>query len=302
VIRIAIILNGISLKKKFFYSKILPPLSKLFQVDVFETRTKNDAIGLASKAVDKYYDVLLAAGGDGTLNQVLNGVLQGRENDSKLPVIGVLPIGSGNDFARTLKITTDINALIDKLTSLKYCNVDVGKIQHQSEEEKTESSYFINVVDAGMGPEVVSRLANSGRAFGSGVAYYGAILSTFFSYKAMVVEIKTPEWQWKNKLRTVAIGNGKFYGNGLCIAPGAKPDDGIFSSFICGDVSVLEFIWYSTDLKNSKEIVHSKVEYSSAKYIELTAETPCRVEADGELLGFLPATIDILPARIKILC
>lgn len=118
----------------------------------------------------------------------------------------------------------------------------------------------------------------------------------------MEVEIKTPEWQWKNKLRTVAIGNGKFYGHGLCIAPDAKPDDGIFSSFICGNVSVLEFIWYSGDLKNSNKIVHSKVEYSSAKHIELASKTPCRVEADGELLGFLPATIDILPARIKFLC
>ncbi len=300
--RVAIILNGISLKKKFFYNKVLPRLSKLFQVDVFETRTKHDAIGLASKAVDKYYDVVIAAGGDGTLNQVLNGMLRGREGNSKLPLIAVLPIGSGNDFARTLKITTDVQALIDKLVSLKYCNVDVGKIQYQSEEQKTEFSYFVNVVDAGMGPEVVSRLASSGRSFGSEVAYYVAILSTFFSYKAMEVEIKTPEWRWKNKLRTVAVGNGKFYGNGLCIAPGAKPDDGIFSSFICGDVSVLEFIWYSFDLKNSKEIVHSKIKYASAKHIEFIAETPCRVEADGELLGLLPAVIDIIPARIKFLC
>jgi len=300
--RVAIILNGISLKKKFFYSKVLPSLSSLFQVDVFETRTKRDAIGLASKAADKYYDVLIAAGGDGTLNQVLNGVLQGREGNTKLPVIGVLPIGSGNDFARALKITTDVNVLVNRLTSLKHCNFDVGKIEYHNEKEKTQFSYFINVADAGMGPEVVSKLANSGRAYGSAVAYYAAILSTFFSYKAMEVEIKAPEWQWKNKLRTVAIGNGKFYGHGLCIAPDAKPDDGIFSSFICGDVSVLEFIWYSGDLKNSTKIAHSKVEYSSARHVELTAKTSCRIEADGELLGFLPATIDILPGRIKFLC
>lgn len=301
--KIAIILNGISLKKKFFYNKVLPHLTKQFEVDVFETRTKHDAIALASKAVNKYtYDVLIAAGGDGTLNQVLNGMLQGRDSDTKLPLITILPIGSGNDFARTLKITTDVSKLIDKLISLKYCNLDVGRIEFQSEKKKTEFSYFINVADAGMGPEVVSKLANSDRTFGSAVAYYAAILSTFFSYKPMEVEIKTPEWQWKNKLRTVAIGNGKFYGHGLCIAPDAKPDDGIFSSFICGDVSVLEFIWHSGDLKNSNKIVHSKVAYSSARHIELTSKTPCRVEADGELLGFLPATIDILPARIKFLC
>src|SRR5688572_20232735 len=102
-VKIAIILNGISLKKKFFYKKVLPPLASAFKVDVFETRSKHDAISLASAAVDKAYDVLLAAGGDGTLNQVLNGVLQERENASDFPVVGVFPMGSGNDFARALK-------------------------------------------------------------------------------------------------------------------------------------------------------------------------------------------------------
>lgn len=111
---------------------------------MLETRTKHDAVALASKAVNKYScDVLIAAGGDGTLNQVLNGMFRGREHDTKLPLLGVLPIGSGNDFARTLKVTTDVNVLIDKLTSLKYCTLDVGKIEYQSKEEKNEISYFI---------------------------------------------------------------------------------------------------------------------------------------------------------------
>ena len=118
----------------------------------------------------------------------------------------------------------------------------------------------------------------------------------------MTVKIKTSEWEWENKLRTLAIGNAKFYGHGLCIAPDAVTDDGIFSTFVCGDVSVLEFIRYSGTLKNSKKIIHPKITYSSAKHVEMTSESPCRIEADGELLGFLPATIDIIPQGIKFLC
>lgn len=301
-LRVAIILNGISLKKKFFYTRILPPLSKIFHVDVFETRTRREAIPLASKAVDNRYDVVLAAGGDGTLNQVLNGMLQERESDSRLPALGVIPLGSGNDFARTLNITTDTQALIEMLKTRKTCLVDVGKIQYQTEGGKKELSYFINVADAGMGPEVVNRMTNSGRAFGAGWAYYMAILSTFFSYRPMNVHIQTPEWTWRNKLRTLAVGNGKFYGHGLCIAPDARTNDGVFSCFTCGDVSVIEFIWYSGHLKNSKKIEHTKVTYSRATHLDLTSESPCRIEGDGELLGLLPATIDILPERIKFLC
>lgn len=299
--KVAIVLNGISLKKKLFYTKLLPLLQKNFQATVFETRTKLDGISLASKAVDKRFDVLLAAGGDGTLNQVLNGMLRDREEFNDLPVLGVLPLGSGNDFARALRITADADALISRLHAMTIKRVDVGKVIYQGG-EKPRSSYFINVADAGMGPEVVSRMLASGRAFGSSVAYYAAIVSTFFSYKPITVSIKATGWQWKNKLRTIAIGNGKFYGHGICIAPDAIVDDGIFSTFVCGDVSVMEFIRYSGALKRSKKITHPKVQYSSAQHLELTAEAPCRIEADGELLGYLPATIDIIPGKIKFLC
>jgi diacylglycerol kinase family enzyme len=133
------------------------------------------------------------------------------------------------------------------------------------------------------------------------MAYYTAIVATFFSYKPITVSINATGWQWKSKLRTIAIGNGKFYGDGLCIAPDALVDDGIFSTFVCGDVSVMEFIRYSGALKRSKKITHPKVQYSSAQHLELTAEAPCRIEADGELLGYLPATIDIIPGKIKFL-
>ena len=85
----------------------MPALQKAYNADVFETQTKHDAFFLASKAIEKKYTVILAAGGDGTVNQVLNGILKGREDDKDLPTLGVIPIGSGNDFARTLKITSN---------------------------------------------------------------------------------------------------------------------------------------------------------------------------------------------------
>jgi diacylglycerol kinase (ATP) len=104
-----IILNGISLKKKLFYHEYLPAISRMFDVEVHETLSKNNARALASKFTDKYVDFILSAGGDGTLHQVVNGVLKGRESENKLPVVGVIPIGSANDFARgaTLKINVE---------------------------------------------------------------------------------------------------------------------------------------------------------------------------------------------------
>lgn len=280
----------------------MPALQKAHNADVFETRTRHDAVFLASKAVEKGYSLILAAGGDGTVNQVLNGVIKGREKDPSLPIIGVIPIGSGNDFARTIKVTTNVNDLMNLITSGKYTQADVGKIQYQTIQGEKDHSYFINVADAGMGPEVVRRVMDSDRIFGAGVAYYAAILSTFSNYKPMDVQVKAEQWEWHGKLNTLAIGNGKYYGHGLCIAPDAIINDGVFSTFICGDASKAEFIWHSSKLKTEKKIAHPKVRYDTARHLELTSGQPCLIEADGELLGMLPATVDIIPNKIKVLC
>jgi len=301
-VKVAIVLNGISLKKKFFYKRIVPVISESFSVDVFETHSKHDAVSLASRATDKKYDVILAAGGDGTVNQVLNGVLKEREESKSLPILGVIPIGSGNDFARTLNVTPNPQELVSRLAVKKIKTVDVGKILCVGKDEKPELAYFINVADAGMGPEVVRRVMSGDRIFGAGIAYYTAILKTFASYKPMNVSIQTEGWVWKGNLRTLAVANGKYYGHGLCIAPDANIDDGIFSSFICGDASVAEFIWHSTKLRSGKKITHPNVVYGNAYHLQLASESPCLLEADGEWIGYLPATIDLIPQKIRFLC
>jgi YegS/Rv2252/BmrU family lipid kinase len=301
-VKVAVILNGISLKKKFFYSKIMPALQKTCNADVFETHTRHDAIFLASKLIEKKYNLILAAGGDGTVNQVVNGMLKGRVEIDGLPILGIIPIGSGNDFARTLNISSNVGELTQRVESAKYKTIDVGKVSYYNENGAKDFSYFVNVADAGMGPEVVKKVTQSDRLFGAAMAYYSAILSTFSQYKPMNVHVKTDQWEWEGKLNTLAVGNGRYYGHGLCIAPDAVINDGKFATFICGDASKLEFIWHSGRLKAEKKIVHPKVRYDTATRIELTSDQPCLIEADGEWLGMLPATIEIIPNKLKVLC
>ena len=203
--KIAIILNGISLEKQIFYKKFLPELSSLFSVEVFETLTSNDAVSLASKAVDKRFDIILAAGGDGTLHQVLNGMLNGRENYTNLPMLGTIPVGTGNDFARSIQIKKKVDQLIVLLQNPKPKQIDIGKVQYTTKANKTEERYFINVVDLGMGPEVVKKVMASGRMFGAGLSYYFSILSTFLHYKVMLVHAKADDWEWHGKLQFRAI-------------------------------------------------------------------------------------------------
>jgi diacylglycerol kinase (ATP) len=298
-----IILNGISLKKKLFYHEYLPVISQLFNVEVHETLSRNDAKALASKFTDKYVDVILAAGGDGTIHQVVNGILTGREDEKNLPAIGIIPIGSGNDFARGAGLKGKIEQTTKILSAFEPRAIDVGLIEFSQQPGGTEkkSAYFINVADIGMGPEVVGKVLSSGRPFGSEVAYYKSILNTFLTYKPMVVRATTPQWDWEGKLRTLAIANGQYYGHGLCIAPDALMDDRMFSVFICGNVSVFDFIMHTGTLKKGKPVLKEEVLYKTATTIEFSSSTPCPIEGDGEILGWLPAKVKLIERQMNFL-
>jgi diacylglycerol kinase (ATP) len=298
-----IVLNGISLKKKVFYHEYLPVISQLLNVEVHETLSKNDAKSLASKFTEKYVDLILAAGGDGTLHQVVNGVLRGREDEKSLPVIGVIPIGSGNDFARGAGLKMNIEHTIKILSAFHVRPIDVGLVEfsQQPGSERKGSAYFINVADIGMGPEVVGKVLRSGRPFGSEVAYYKSILSTFLTYKPMVVKALTAHWAWEGKLRTLAVANGQYYGHGLCIAPDAVMNDRLFSVFICGNVSVFDFIMQTGTLKKGKSVLMEEVFYKTTTSIEFSSESPCPIEGDGEILGWLPAKVKLIERQLDFL-
>jgi YegS/Rv2252/BmrU family lipid kinase len=298
---VAVILNGISLRKKLFYKKILPALKNVAQVEVFETHSRNDAVQLAAKAVYQNYDAILAAGGDGTLHQVVNGLLQDNENATGLPTLGLIPLGSGNDFARTFNLTASAEALQHLLSQFRLKPVDIGKISFPAE-GNLPHRYFINIADVGMGPQVVQRVLASGRPFGSVVQYYVAILHTFFTYRPELLSVKTPLWKWEGVVRSLAIANGRFFGNGIGIAPDAVVDDGKFSCFIAGKVSVWDFIIQNGRLRKGKRAVHDEIEYREAEQMELSSTKPLPIEADGELVGYLPVRIELLPKRLKFLC
>lgn len=299
-----VILNGISLKKKLFYHEYLPAISEIYDVEVHETLSQNDAKLLAAKFTDRYPDVLIAAGGDGTLNQVVNGMLKGRLTETKLPALAVAPIGSGNDFVRGAGLRAKADNVLRVMNAHQPRPIDIGVIEYSLGPDKGSDkghSYFVNVADIGMGPDVISRLLKSDRPFGSQVAYYKAILKTFLFYKPMVVKAVSPEWTWEGELRTLAVANGKYYGHGLCIAPDALMDDRLFSVFICGKVSALDFLVHLGSLQKGKHIDKEQVHYKTATSIEFTSNEPCPIEGDGEIFGWLPAKVTLIEKQLNFL-
>ena len=285
-------------------AKVLPAIesyceaSDLGTVQFKYTKQKKHAIVLAREAVEAGCDHLIAVGGDGTLHEVVNGVLQRSVSAEENPVIGLLPYGSANDFARTAGITKSVVELVGYIRSGSHQKIDLGKIVLQ---QSGETRYFINIAGAGMGPEVAKRMEDSSSVFGSSFNYFKQIIKGFLSYRKKEVSCRTDTWHWQGKLLQMAVANGRCFGNAIFVAPDAKIDDGLFQVSIFGNLSIWDYLKNLGKLKKGRKIQLPEVHYHDAKEVILESTESCGIEADGEYVGLVPASITLLPEAISFL-
>ncbi|MBS1544742.1 MAG: diacylglycerol kinase family lipid kinase [Bacteroidetes bacterium] len=301
-IRIAVILNGISRRKSLYYNSIHPVLSGAFPVNVFETQHAEHARHLGKEVVrdkDKYSHVI-AAGGDGTLHQVLNGVLSATPAEPHMLTFGVVPLGTGNDFARTCGITASGSELVKTIQSGGK-PTDIGSLICADDLGVPQQKYFVNVASLGMGPEVVKRLVGDKRLLGPDLTYLKAILAAFISHRSLQIHIKSTDWEFNELFRVIAMANGRTFGHRITVGPDAMVDDGILSVFLARDMPWWKFIYSLQLAKMGRRIKQECVQYRTAKSLVITSPTPAAVEAEGEWQGWLPAEIQVLPGAIRFL-
>ena len=285
-------------------AKVLPGLRKycreiqLGSVQFITTQRKKHAIELARQATEKGCDYIVAVGGDGTLNELINGILQSNLTANEYPTIGLLPLGSANDFARTAGISNSIEELIELIQSNTSKKIDLGKIILQ---QTGETRYFINIAGVGLGAEIAQNLEQSSSVLGPGFNYFRHIIKGFLSYAKKEVSCTSSTWQWKGKLLQMTVANGRYFGNAICIAPDARITDGLFQVSIFGDLSIWDYLKNYGNLKKGVKINLPQVYYHNARDVLLHSNDSCSIEADGEYVGLAPAVITILPKAISFL-
>jgi len=290
------LLNG-SKKKSSVIHELIAQCQTKWSSDfqVIESRFEKDLVDIARAHASKV-DIIIAIGGDGTLNEIINGLISSGHDE--LPVIAVVPVGTGNDFFQSarlnsFKIQTFMNALLDKNTM----PCDIGKILTDK-----EIRYFINVADIGFGGDVVLSLNQFRKQFGPGFSYGLAILKTFFTYKRPHVRIESESYQYSGELLLAAACNGAIFGNGLHIHPGASIRDGKLNMTVLGKVSLLDYLLNVMKVKRGKRIKHPEAHYFESNGLVLnTNGAKLHAETDGEYLSGTRFEISILPQRIKIL-
>jgi len=225
-------------------------------------------------------------------------MLQAKITPNEYPAIGLLPHGSANDFARTARISNSIEALIELIQSNTTQKIDLGKIIIQ---QTQETRYFINIAGVGLGSEVAQNLELASSVLGPGFNYFKHIIKGFISYVKKEVSCTSSTWQWKGKLLQMAVANGRYFANAICIAPDAKLTDGQFQVAIFGDLSIWDYLKNLGNLKKGVKINLPQVSYYDANEVLLESNESCGIEADGEYVGLAPATISVLPKAIYFL-
>ena len=270
----------------------------LFKAEMFSTKESGHAIALAKQAIEAGFERLIAVGGDGTLNEVVNGILHSSRPD--VPLL-FYPWGTGNDWGRTFSPPSGIEELKQRLVNSNGTTTDVGEVSFRNANGDEERRFFINIADAGMGANVVRKVNNRSKWLGPRLTFFKAIIETFFSFSNKSVKCFFDEDTFQGMIRSVVIANGKYFGGGLCIAPEANPTDGKFSIVIIGDVSIMEYLKYLPAIRRGEIIHHPKIKYLESKSIKITSPQLLELEADGEYLGFVPCQCRIVPGAISML-
>ncbi len=289
-----IVLNGISRRRKFFYQHLFPVLRDRFSARVEETQYAGHAREIATAASLRGESLVVAAGGDGTLSQVVDGLLL--SNQEKTPTVGLIPLGSGNDFARTLKQGADPREVFRRFEEMKVSLIDVGSVTTSDEAKR----FFINECSIGMGPEVVKRIQNPSWAWaGASAKYLQSILFTFFTHRPASVTIESEHYNWTGEARVVAVANGKAFGHSIYIAPDANIADQQLNLFLCKGIPLFRFLMFLQAIKKPKKLHAPQwIDYQLLRSVRVASPHRLPVEADGELVGFTPMTCSIATRKL----
>ena len=261
----------------------------------FQTKKSKEAIEIAKSCTNQNFDVIVSAGGDGTMNEVLNGILN--SNNEIKPVLAILPNGTGNDFVKSAKLKSNISDFINAILENRSIKIDIGRI-----ESNGQKHYFLNISDTGFGGNVIEILDKQRKYVGGKISYSISILRAFIGFRKPTLSIKTDDFQFQGKVLMVAICNGSVFGNGLIINPYAKINDGILNITYLGNVSIIDYIMNFRKLKKGLPILHPEVHYLETKSIEIKRiKGKVSSEMDGEYLAIEDQVISIVKGGIKIL-
>ncbi|CDQ41728.1 diacylglycerol kinase [Virgibacillus salexigens] len=273
------------------FKKELPTVLERLEIAGYETSThattcEGDAITAARAAVDRGYDLVIAAGGDGTINEVINGVAEQEHR----PKLGIIPVGTTNDFARALHIPRDINRALDVIIDGRSISLDIGKVNDH---------YFINIAGGGKLTELTYEVPSKLKTMLGQLAYYIKGIEMLPSLKPTRAKIEYDDHVIDEDIMLFLISNTNSVAGFEKLAPEANLQDGYFDLLILKKTNLAEFIRIATLALRGAHLEDKHVIYHKAKHIKITTDEKMQLNIDGEFGGLLPGEFRNLQQHIE---
>jgi diacylglycerol kinase (ATP) len=261
------------------------------------TEGTGHGIELAKEAVDTGYELIVAVGGDGTVNEVVNGIV---DKDGKgRATLGIICTGTGRDCIRSLNIPNDLSKACKVLADRNCVDIDLGCAEYISDGRKNKR-YYINTAGLGFASDVAERTKRFKRLGGT-MPFLIAFSAVFVPYKAKDIVINIDGQIRQERSLLITVNNGRYFGGGMKIAPDADTCDGLLDIIIVRDVNKLRLLYNFPRLYKGTHITHPRVSTYKAKKVDVQTSEKLLLQLDGEVVGEAPASFSIIPSALKVI-
>ena len=256
---------------------------------------------IARNKIKEGYSKIIVVGGDGTMNEVINGVFAQQRFHTTEVMLGMISVGTGNDWARMFKIPTDYEGAIQTIKEQRTFIQDAGLVNYRKN-GKEWKRYFINIAGMGFGARVVERSNRMKDRGKSGpFLYFYNIFYSLLRYKSQNAEIQIDGTSYDRRIFSMNVGIGMYNGGGMIQVPHAIADDGLYSITLIKKMGKLNILVNIKRLYNGSITKHSRVETYLAKSVQIDGSTHLQVETDGETLGHGPLSFQIIPRSVRVI-
>jgi diacylglycerol kinase (ATP) len=259
---------------------------------------------LAQQAVAEGGELLVVIGGDGSVNEVVNGVAAALAGGGSRPSaadvdLALVPRGTGDDFARTYKIPRGRAALAVAARG-RTTTIDAGRVSFRAWDGSTRDAWFANVASAGMSGAIARRADDTSRALGATVAFAWAILRVFADWRSSEVEVTVDRERRAGRMHDVVVANGRYLAGGIMICPEARPDDALFDVLLIGDLTKRELLVTLPKTYVGRHLPHPKAELLRGTTVGIDSRQPLPIQLDGEQPGTTPVRFELVPGALRL--
>ncbi len=272
--------------------------------DALVSEEQGHLTALAEEAVRGGATRLVVVGGDGSVNEVVNGIAgsfeTSRGSRAEDVQLAVVPRGTGWDFARSHGIPRDLDAALDVALNGDVREIDAGLVTFRAWAGHEGRQHFANVASAGISGAIAQRANETSKALGGKISYYWSTLAVFARWQTGEMRVSVDDEIRAGRIIDTMVANGRFLGGGMMMLPEAEPDDGLFDVLVIGDVTKRDLAFTLPKSYRGKHLPHPRLEVLRGRVVTVDADEPLPIELDGEQPGTTPARFEVVPRAFRL--